>query len=61
MTTITAQKMNIATRNLENVVKQAQRRLFEFETLASAYEFQSGNFKKYKSVGALLRDVKNKK
>ena len=49
MPTITYRQINIATKSLESVIKQAKRKLFEYETLTSLYDIQQGNFKKYKS------------
>lgn len=57
MNTITLQKVNIAAKNLENVTKQAKRRLFEFETIKNLYELQQGNFKKYKSAGDFMKSI----
>ncbi|OGI64003.1 hypothetical protein A2733_01085 [Candidatus Nomurabacteria bacterium RIFCSPHIGHO2_01_FULL_40_20] len=61
MNTITAGKINTATKNLKSVIKQAKRRLFEFETMANLYELERGNFKKYNSATSLIRDAKKSK
>ena len=59
MNTITSQKMNIVAKNLESIIKQAQRRLFEFETMKSTYELQQGKFKIYTSAKPLIKNAKN--
>ena len=57
MTTITLTHINKAKKNLEDVTREAKRRLFEFETLASLYEVQQGKVTRHKSVAAFMRSL----
>ncbi len=58
MTTFTLRQINTATKDLETFIKQAKRRLFEFETMSSVCDFEKGNSKKYKSASTLIKNAK---
>lgn len=59
MNMITTQKVNKMTKDLEQTLAKAKRRLFEFETFRSMYEHQTGKHKVHKSASSLIRDAKN--
>ena len=57
MTTATLQK---TAKDLESFVKAGKRKLFEFETLRSAWDVKNGKGKSYKSARAFMRHIKSK-
>lgn len=59
MTTITFQQMNKISKDLQQTMLQAKRRLFEFETMKSIYEHQMNKSKKYTNVHDIILDAKN--
>lgn len=54
MPTITQQKVKKSAIELEKIIKQAKRKLFEFETLSRALELRAGNFLEYKNPKAFF-------
>ena len=61
MTTVTEKDVEKSALQLEKVIQQAKRRLFEFETLANARAIQSGKFLEFKSVKDLFKNLKRVK
>ena len=49
MPTITEQKVKRSALELEKLIKQARRKLFEFETLSHALAIKKGNFEERKT------------
>jgi len=60
MPTITEKKLHKSALALEKIIRQAQRKLFEVETLSNAQAIQKGNFLQFKSAKALLKSLKTK-
>lgn len=58
MTTITEKEIKKSAVQLERIIQQAKRRLFEFETLANARAIQKGNFLEFKSAKDLFKNLK---
>lgn len=58
MNVITNQKLNTLARDLELTLKNAKRRLFEFETMASMYELQNSKTKSFKGGKSLINSLK---
>ena len=61
MTTVTEKEIRRSAVQLERVLQQAKRRLFEFETLANARAIQRGKFFEFKSGKDLFRYVRKAK
>lgn len=61
MTTIIEEKVRKSANELQKIIAQAKRKLFEFETLANAREIQRGNFLEFKTPRDFFRSIaKNK-
>ena len=58
MTTVTEKEINKSAVQLEKVLQQAKRRLFEFETLANARKIQDGKFFEVKSGKDFVKHIK---
>ena len=61
MATVTEKEINKSAAELEKVLQQARRRLFEFETLANARAIQRGKFSEFKSAKDLVKHVRKAK
>ena len=61
MTVITEKEVRKSVAELEKIIKQAKRKLFEFETLANARTIQEGNFLVYESAKDLFKSLKRTK
>lgn len=57
MNMTTTKKVNIAGKRLQQIVGEAKRRLFEFETLASAHEIMSGRAKSFARAKDLIASL----
>ena len=58
MTTITEKEIKKSAVQLEKIIQQAKRKLFEFETLANARAIQRGNFLEFRSAKDLFTNIK---
>ena len=61
MTTITIKDLKRATKDVNDIVKAARRRLFELETLQYIREIQDGDFSAYDSMNSFWSGRKRKK
>ncbi|OHA91755.1 MAG: hypothetical protein A2665_00795 [Candidatus Zambryskibacteria bacterium RIFCSPHIGHO2_01_FULL_46_30] len=57
MVTITSTQVNKAKKGLEEITREAKRRLFEFETIANLYDIQQGKVYHYKTAKSLMRSM----
>lgn len=57
MNTITFTQVNKAKRGLEEITREARRRLFEFETLANLYDIQQGKVFRHKTAKSFMRSL----
>jgi hypothetical protein len=57
MTTITSAQVNKAKKGLEEITREAKRRLFEFETIANLYDIQQGRVSHHKTVKSFMRSL----
>jgi len=61
MTTITAKDLKRATKDVNDIVKAARRRLFELETLQYIREIQDGRFSAYDSMADFWKEKKRRR
>ncbi|MEK9171949.1 MAG: hypothetical protein AAB782_01795 [Patescibacteria group bacterium] len=57
MVTITFTQVNKAKKGLEEITREAKRRLFEFETMANLYDIQQGKVSHYKTAKMFMRSL----
>jgi len=55
MTTVTFAQVNKAKKGLEEITREAKRRLFEFETMANLYDIQKGKSLHHKTAKSFMR------
>ncbi len=57
MTPVTLTQVNKARKGLEEITREAKRKLFEFETLTHLYEISMGKISRYRTARAFMRSL----